>query len=497
MTRAILVFLLIGLVCHEATGQSVKVPWLAFNGGGTRPGINYNETTISAQNVDQLALRWKQAIPDTVDSAAVLFPDVTLADGATADLLVLNGRKAGVLMALNAGNGSLVWQNVITPSSGGGCGIGQYTKSTPVIDPSGLFVYDYRLDGAVHKYHLANGTEAAAGLGFPAVGTLVPKLEQGSSSLNLINGVLYMTISGYNGDCGHYVGHVVSVELSTGRTGVWNSLCSDLRHLLTSDKTAPNYCPEKESGIWARSGAVEEPLDGTVYVATGNGEFDGTTMWGDTLVKLAAGLPDDSQQQVMVDTYTPEDYEAMDKFDEDLGSTAPCLLPPQPSSKTPHMLLQASKDQVVRLIDRTNLSGRGCCGNVGGQVYNISFPPGGYVLTAPVAWQDPSSGLTLIFVAGLKGFVCFSLQTDAAGASSLAVEYQLPVEGTSPFLANGVLYLQTSNLMLALDPPTGKTLWQFSGSGSLHMQSPIVVNGDLYSLDNSGNAYAFGIPPLV
>jgi len=44
----------------------------------------------------------------------------------------------------------------------------------------------------------------------------------------------------------------------------------------------------------------------------------------------------------------------------------------------------------------------------------------------------------------------------------------------------------------ALVPQTGAILWQGAG-GSLHWQSPIVVNGMIFFTDNSRKAYAFGL----
>ena len=70
--------------------------------------------------------------------------------------------------------------------------------------------------------------------------------------------------------------------------------------------------------------------------------------YGDTIAKLRAGLP--SSSPPLLDSYTPTDFAIMDSRDEDLGSTAPCLLPEQTASKTPYMLVQASKDKVVRLV---------------------------------------------------------------------------------------------------------------------------------------------------
>ena len=52
--------------------------------------------------------------------------------------------------------------------------------------------------------------------------------------------------------------------------------------------------------------------------------------------------------------------------------------------------------------------------------------------------------------------------------------------GTSPLVANGVLFIARSGLISALDPASGSTLWSSSQIGSIHWQSPVVANGVVY-----------------
>ena len=112
------------------------------------------------------------------------------------------------------------------------------------------------------------------------------------------------------------------------------------------------------------------------------------------------------------------------------------------------MLVQASKDAVLRLINRENLSGQGCCGKVGGEVHQLPYTDG-FVLTAPLAWQDPATnGLVWVFVVSTNdespaaGLHAYTILTDAHGASTLNLNYTLPDAGTSPFMANNLLFTQ-------------------------------------------------------
>ncbi len=48
--------------------------------------------------------------------------------------------------------------------------------------------------------------------------------------------------------------------------------------------------------------------------------------------------------------------------------------------------------------------------------------------------------------------------------------------------------------VLALNPTDGRTLWTSSTTVNVHWQSPVVVNGRVYTGDDSGNFYAWALP---
>ena len=91
------------------------------------------------------------------------------------------------------------------------------------------------------------------------------------------------------------------------------------------------------------------------------------------------------------------------------------------------------------------------------------------------------------------GFHAYQILTDAQGVSTLSLNYTLPKFGTSAIMANDILFYQTFTGVNALDPMTGDILWTSSKTNGLHWQSPIVINGQVYSSDNSGNIYAWGL----
>lgn len=68
--------------------------------------------------------------------------------------------------------------------------------------------------------------------------------------------------------------------------------------------------------------------------------------------------------------------------------------------------------------------------------------------------------------------------------------------GTSPLIANGVLYVAASANIRALDPVTGTQLWTDTTIGNIHWASPIVANAALYVSDgtgSSGEVTAYGL----
>jgi outer membrane protein assembly factor BamB len=452
--------------------------WPAFGYDAARGGVNPTETTITPSSVVGLRQLWRVSLPGVADSAPILLRGLALPDGTTRDVLYVTTRD-GRLLAVDAASGAILWSR--QPQGP------KITHSSPVADASRQFVFAYGLDGALHKYHATTGGEVS-GNGWPARVTLMTGTEKESSALNAANGRVYVVTSGYIGDAPPYQGHVVSVDEATGATTVYNSLCSNITHLLVATD-----CTSEQSGIWARAGAVVDPITGNVFVATGNGPYTGERGghdWGDSVLELT---PDGSR---LLDSYTPDDYQQLDKSDADLGSVAPALLPAIHGSATPYLLAQEGKDGKLRLLNRQNLSGAGGPGYTGGERQVISLECGVY--HQPVVWTD-TSGQVWVIVPTACGLRAFRVSTDAHGVTKLVAAWKSDGTTTSPVIAGGVLFALTSGAVRALDPRTGKTLWtsgQASAGGSIggvHWESPIVIGGRLYCSDENGALFAFGL----
>jgi outer membrane protein assembly factor BamB len=460
-------------------GAARKINWVRFGFDPARSGVNPEETRVSSKTVGGMRLLWRTQLPGVADSSPILLHDLKLARG-TRDVLFAT-TKDGATIALDAASGEILWSH--RPSGP------QITTSSPVADPSRGFVYSYGLDGAVHKYAATTGEEAQGG-GWPAQITRMPQTEKGSSALNIANGRIYATTSGYVGDAPPYQGHVVAIDEATGTKQIFNSLCSEVGHLLSAEE-----CPSERSGIWARGGAVVDPATGSVFATTGNGPYDanaGGNDYGDSVLKLG------SEDLRLLGSYTPETYRKLEEEDADLGSTAPALLPEIPQSDTPLLLVQGGKDGLLRLVDRKNLRGAGEPGHVGGQVQTIKSA-GCATFTQPVVWTD-GGGRVWVIVAGTCGIAAYRVSTDAAGTAGLGLAWKTDDETTTPVVAGGVLFATTDGAVVALDPRTGRRLWSSAQDGAggsiggIHWESPIVVNGRLYVSDESGAMTAYGLP---
>ena len=482
MRRSILTSLTSAL--SLVASQALPCSWPQFNCDARHSGNNLGEVFLTPANVSRLARIFQVSLPAVADGAPVFLARVPTASGVR-DLLFVT-TKAGHCVALDAHTGAQIWSKQAATGP-------NYTTSSPAVDPGGQYVYSYGLEGNVHKYAVGDGTEVTIG-GWPELATLKPSVEKGSAALAIAttaSGVSYLYVAngGYPGDQGDYQGHVTSILLADGSQHVFNANCSDntVHFVLNANPD----CQEVQSAIWARAGVVFDSNTGRIFMATGNGTFDANTGghdWGDSVFALnpdgtgSSGWP--------LDSYTPTNYAQLDALDLDLGSTAPAILPAPSYSGV--LAVQSGKDALLRLLDLTNLSGQGGPGHVGGELSSTAVPQGGEVLTAPAVWVNPADGSTWTFVANGSGVSGLQLVVAPPAAPTLQVQWQRADAGTSPVVANRVLYVEGTGTLEALDPTSGSVLWSTSFAG-VHWESPVVIEGILYGTDETGHLSAYTV----
>ncbi|HEY6769309.1 MAG TPA: hypothetical protein VI386_31575 [Candidatus Sulfotelmatobacter sp.] len=158
------------------------------------------------------------------------------------------------------------------------------------------------------------------------------------------------------------------------------------------------------SGFWGSGGAVAADSLGNLYAATADGVFDadsGGSDYGDTVIKLTLNYDSVAQKYSfqVADYFSPTDQTCRYDNDDDLGSGAPMILPPQLGSN-PDLLLMAGKgypcDGVISpvyLINRDNMGQA-----AGSTIQTVEGPQAGY-WGGGAYWQSATT--TYVYYSGM------------------------------------------------------------------------------------------------
>jgi outer membrane protein assembly factor BamB len=424
------------------------VPTVAVAGDWDRFGYDaarHNasaEARITAQNASKLVHR-QVRLDGTVDSSPIYVGGVLV-------VTTTYGRTE----ALNRDTGAVKWR-FTPPGYSGFAGSAQITNASPAAATDGSAVYAAAPDGRIRKLRLSDGKV----LWTTAI-TRDPTREKITSSLNVSRDLVIATTGGYIGDAPPYQGHVVTLSERTGRIAhVWNSLCSD-RHALI----VPRTCSSSDSAIWSRNGAAVDPGNGTLVVATGNGPWNGSTDWGDSVIVLS---PDASR---MLRHWTPTDQQHLNETDTDLGSTSPALL-------ANGYAVQGGKDGKLRLLQLHSLPGVN--NRTGGEVQTVPTPGGSGLFSQPAIWRG-----RWVFLATDGGTAAWLLT-----GGRLHAVWSNGNGGTSPVVAGNLLYVAGSGSIHVYVPSSGKEVAALP-SGSVHWQSPIVADGRVAMPEGNANDHA-------
>lgn len=102
-------------------------------------------------------------------------------------------------------------------------------------------------------------------------------------------------------------------------------------------------------GIWQSGNGPVADGEGNIFIQTGQGSFSahqGGRDYGNSVLKLS------QQTLTLTDFFTPHDQDFRRNHDIDMGTSGPILLPGQPNTAHPKLLLTVSKDGNIYLIDR-------------------------------------------------------------------------------------------------------------------------------------------------
>jgi len=252
--------------------------------------------------------------------------------------------------ALNATTGVPIWSrtDIGSPVPSTPCGGFNPTgiTGTPVVDlasrrlffdalingsPSKHFIYSLNVDTGVTTPGWpvdVNATASYNGINFASTA------QEERGGLALVNGIVYVSYSGYLGDCGNYHGWVVGVDINNP---------SNVRGWAT---TAIG------GGIWGHGGVAS---DGTnMFVVTGNTfNTGGNWMGGEAIIRLQSG-PIFSGQPT--DYWVPTNWFSLDNSDTDLGGVSATVVD-VPGANPSQLVLALGKDGNAYLVNRNNLGG--------------------------------------------------------------------------------------------------------------------------------------------
>lgn len=420
-----------------------SLDWPMFGYDVGRSSASPAPTGISAATVGGMVRQQVQV--DGVIDASLIYLDSVAVGGTTRDVFFATS-QFGRTMAIDANDGKVVW-TYVPPDIQNWEGSRQITTSTPVADPDRQSIYAGSPDGTIVKLSVNNGRP----LWTTAITNLAQR-EKIASPLAYFQGHVIAVTGGYIGDANPYQGHVAVLDAASGKLlHVWNSLCSDRTGLID-----PASCPASRSAIWGRAGAVIDAQTGDIFVATGNGPWDGRTSWGDATLQL------DGTATRMLGNYTPENNEELNSRDADVGSTSPVLL-------GDGYIAQGGKDNTIRILSTQLMSGTQP--HRGGELQVVSTPSGNRLFTAPAVLR--ANGTTWLFAADGGATAAW---TFANGRLQPAWKNANP--GTSPVVAGGLLFVYdpTGGGLRVYEPATGRDIATLA-AGAGHWNSPIVADG--------------------
>ena len=503
----------------------------------SRTGANLNETILNTSNVNvnQFGKLYSYVVDGSIQAQPLYVPNVSIpGKGAHNVLYVVTMND--VLYAFDADSssskGGILWSlDFRNPSGGvtpipiadivqannlnivGNVGI----ESTPVIDLTSNTLYlvarTKEVSGTItnyvarlHAIDITNGSEKfggpvtinasvpGSGLGSSG-GTLVfDTLHQNQrSSLALVGGMVLFSWASHE-DLYAWHGWVMAYNAQTlAQSSVY---CS-----------TPNG---SWGGIWMAGRAPVVDGSGNVYYASGNGDWDGTSSFGDSVLKLSTT----GGTLSLVDYFTPDDYAALESGDQDLGSSGPLLIPGT------NLLLHGGKTSIFYLMKLSSL-GHEQSGN--NQIVQNFTTTGSEIHGGPVFWNRTTGAGPTMYVwpddISLQGYqfngsvfnttpisqsTLVAPQGSSGGVLTISANGSTPGTGvvwsSMPLNANGD-HGTVQGVLRAFDANSlTNELWDSTMNDARDdiglwpkYSPPVVVNGKVYMASFSGVLNVYGL----
>jgi hypothetical protein len=336
----------------------------------------------------------------------------------------------------------------------------------------------------IYALNLATGQQEIqpAGIEISAPSGMIPlfspNLENQRPALLLDNGSVYVAFGSYGG-LGDYHGWLFGYDsVSLQQTGVLD---------FTPDTT--------QGGIWQSGGGPSADSNDNVFVVTGDGPFDvdrGGKSYGDSFLRLgtAGGLS-------VSDYFTPCNQATLQTAGEDVGASAPVLLPDSAGSPSqPHLLIGGTKGGSLYVVSRDTMGKFvGPCPDSPTRVQTL-LVGAGPIMSTPLFWNNsvyvaPGNGNLVSFP--MSGGILASSPSTSQSPETLGPQGATPVissNGTN----NAILWLIDSSGALAT-PNTPAILRAYDPN---NLSNEIYYSTTTAGLrDTAGPAVKFTVPTVA
>lgn len=503
--RAVCCFVLFSLCAASA-----QVAVTTYQNDNYRSGTNPHETilTLSNVNVNQFGRKTVFPVLGFVYAQPLYVPNVNI--GGTLHNVLYVATEHDQVYAFDVNNGQQLWRKNLLISTGPLIQVSPVSSSdvnctdlvpeigitgTPVIDVANneifliaktkqtnlvtqtttfaqtLYVLDIRTGALRNPPHGITGRYPGTGQGSQGgYLTFDPLVEGQRTALLLSNGQLYGSWASHC-DNGDYHGWLMSFsEFSLYTSGTWVD--------------TPNGA---EGGYWGGGSGPAADSGGSIYAATGNGTYDSSSDYGDSILRLTHS----GTTITLTDYFTPWNQQTLDYYDTDLGAGGVTLLPDQPGSHYPHLLVQVGKEGTIDLVDRDNM-GHFNPANDDQIVQTLPFIIGG-IWGSPAFWNNNA------YFGGqydhLKAFAydpnAQQLSTGPTSQSTEAYNFPGPTPAVSSNgTSNGIVWvIETDNY------GGGSAVLRAYNAGDLSVE---LYNSQQNSgRDDAGSAVKFTVPTVA
>jgi chitodextrinase len=488
-----------------------------YRNDSLRSSINSKEYVLTPSNVNKSS--FGKLFSCTVDGSVYAQPlwvaNVSIGGGIHNVVIVATQHDSVYAFDADNGNGTSCTQywkaSMLLPTYGAGSGATPVPPgdtgetgdiiteigitSTPVIDPTtnNLFVVSKTKESGqyyqrLHRLNLTTGTEttgspqvvaaSVTGSGDGSSGGVLPYIalhQNQRPGLALVNGTVYMA-SGSHGDNNPWHGWIIGYD-ATALT-LTSKFC-----------TSPNT---HGGGIWMSGSAPVVDSNNNLYVIASNGQYNGTTEFGDSFLKLST-----SGGLTLSDWFTPDDEVSLNSNNGDLGAGGAVTLLDSVAGPHPHLLIGGGKEGVLYLLNRDGM-GHYNANNNNAAVQTWSLSSSG-ISSSGEFWQNT------FYIAGVNAPLQAFAYNSTTGLFNTNPTSQSNATFAFPGLTPAISASGTSNaIMWAVDSSASGTNGAPTGPDVLYAFDATNLGNELYdstqaagNRDQAGNAVKFAVPTVA